>query len=358
MEMDLTKRCRACLNEEPEMHYLFAEFDKGLTLAEILQNLNFEVCENDGFPPLLCQNCTVIIIDFFNLKTIYLENEGPLKAMISQAEKHEEIQEFCETELKENIKIEENYEEEALIEEALIEEENGKNEENSSNEETLMFVVEKNEEIKNSEFKQKNAAGDIEEKPYRKDVNLIKPWICDICGSSFKKKSDVVSHCEGHSTVRKYTCPYCGKTFKRRTVLVKHVRIHTNPGESMCELCGRAFNHKATLKTHIKLIHEKSRNFLCKLCGLSFPLKATLDKHVLRHNPNRKKNFKCDLCFTAYTDKSSLKRHKIVTHSNNKVKCECGKQYTTVTNLQKHKRRHHPSSNTEELNKLMIGSKL
>ncbi|CAH0554617.1 unnamed protein product [Brassicogethes aeneus] len=365
MKMDLTKKCRACLNEDPEMHYLFAELDQGLSLAEILQNLNFEVCENDGFPPFLCQNCTVIMIDFFNLKTIYLENEGHLKELISQAEKQAEIEEFCEEDLNDNEELEENYEE------ALIEDEN------SNNEETVMFVVEENdEEIKDSEFKyeylsneelfkkkQKNlipkySTDDIEEKTtyltYKKDVNSKKPWICDICGSCFNRKSDLLDHSESHSSEKKYICPYCGKSFKRRTVLGKHVRIHTHPREAICELCGKAFNDKSTLKTHIMLIHEKSRNFYCKLCGLSFPLKSTLEKHVLRHNPNRKRNFKCDLCFTAYRDKSSLKRHKTVKHSNNKVKCECGKEYTTITNLLKHQRKYHTGFNDNDLNKVII----
>jgi hypothetical protein len=44
MEIDLTSKCRVCLRGDEQMHYLFNEFDQGITLKDILANTTrFEV---------------------------------------------------------------------------------------------------------------------------------------------------------------------------------------------------------------------------------------------------------------------------------------------------------------------------
>ncbi|EFA09562.1 Zinc finger protein 41-like Protein [Tribolium castaneum] len=367
MEFNVYNKCRVCLSADEQMHNLFDAFDQGITLRDILANTTkFEVDKDDGLSPYICQNCSTIIVDFYNLKTIYEENESQIRALLAS----------CESQLSENepqdepdvitIKVEES----AAPPEPQFEEvdtftcpECGESfPDKNAVQSHLVFthnitVIDFDEisevsllkitsEKTPSEYKCK-ICGEIFEsgEPYQQHLETHKKNVCDICGVGFTKKSYLKDHLEVHCPEKRHVCNYCNKAFKRRTVLVKHRRIHTNPRGHICEKCGKAFTDRGTLKTHNMLLHVRERNYVCLICGVKFPLKATLEKHIRRHQ-NKEREFFCTQCPLGYRDKSSLDRHVFVKHSGRSVKLtcdECGKQYTTMGNLSKHQRVCHRS---------------
>ncbi|XP_044272251.1 zinc finger protein 714-like [Tribolium madens] len=345
MEFNVYNKCRVCLSADEQMHNLFDAFDQGITLRDILTNTTkFEVDKDDGLSPYICQNCSTIIVDFYNLKTIYEENESQIRALLSS----------CESQLSESeppddfitIKVEEakpEFEEVATftcpecgeifldkgaIQSHLVLTHN-------------ITVIDFDEIAPPAECKCKICGEVVDSgEAYAAHLETHKKNVCDVCGVGFTKKSYLKDHLEVHSPEKRHVCNYCNKAFKRRTVLVKHRRIHTHPRAHICEKCGKAFTDRGTLKTHDMLVHVRERNYVCLICGVKFPLKATLEKHIRRHQ-NKEREFFCTQCPLGYRDKSSLDRHVFVKHSGRNVKLtcdECGKQYTTMGNLAKHQR--------------------
>ena len=49
---------------------------------------------------------------------------------------------------------------------------------------------------------------------------------CGECGSSFKRKSELINHESVHSTKRPFICAICNAGFKRNSSFVKHKHIH------------------------------------------------------------------------------------------------------------------------------------
>ncbi|KAG7157414.1 Zinc finger protein 91-like 1, partial [Homarus americanus] len=114
--------------------------------------------------------------------------------------------------------------------------------------------------------------------------------------------------------------------------------IHTIPTEEfpfVCPVCGKSFRkHQEFVRHHRAHTHEKS--YKCELCGAGFPLKSALDKHVLVHTGERP--FKCDICLKSFRQSAALVRHKLWTHRlKNQNKCElCGKTFFTPALLSYH----------------------
>ncbi|KAG0725829.1 Zinc finger protein 208 [Chionoecetes opilio] len=114
--------------------------------------------------------------------------------------------------------------------------------------------------------------------------------------------------------------------------------IHTIPTEEfpfVCNMCGKSFRKHQEFKRHHRS-HTQEKNYKCDLCDAGFPLKSALDKHVLVHTGERP--FKCDICLKSFRQSAALVRHKLWTHRlKNQNKCElCGKTFFTPTLLTYH----------------------
>ncbi|XP_068202334.1 zinc finger protein Xfin-like [Palaemon carinicauda] len=114
--------------------------------------------------------------------------------------------------------------------------------------------------------------------------------------------------------------------------------IQTTPTDEypfVCNVCGKSFRKQQELIRH-RRVHSQDRNYKCELCGAGFPLKSALDKHVLVHTGERP--FKCDVCLKSFRQSAALVRHKLWTHRlKNQNKCElCGKTFFTPALLTYH----------------------
>ena len=79
-----------------------------------------------------------------------------------------------------------------------------------------------------------------------------KPFACDICGKSFKAKSNMTTHRRIHTGEKPYECEICKQTFSRSSNLADHYRIHTGEKPFSCDLCLKTYSQGSQLLRHNK----------------------------------------------------------------------------------------------------------
>jgi uncharacterized Zn-finger protein len=89
-----------------------------------------------------------------------------------------------------------------------------------------------------------------------------RPWVCQICESSFRRKYELNRHVLMHdsskkSELLKFTCKLCGKRSATPADKKKHVVTHTDLKSLECSVCGKAFKEKYTLSNHLILVHNQ-----------------------------------------------------------------------------------------------------
>ncbi|XP_050310353.1 zinc finger protein 2-like isoform X2 [Anthonomus grandis grandis] len=302
VHVDLSVKCRGCFAEEPEMHFLFTNFDQDLSLADILmQTTSFEIQyqKTEIYIRNLLGKPSASPMEYITLTggDDLMEEETPVfNDDLAMHNRDGRDKKFSTEEVQPSKKCSEC-----------------KN----------LFTLE----------------------TFKAHWETHKINNCPECDYKTVKKPDLELHMQTrHSEERKFVCTQCGFRFKSKQLLRRHERRHLNLRNYCCETCGMRFNDLGPLKTHIKLKHIGTREFICSVCGLDFPLKATLDKHILRHNKNRPAPYNCTECSMRFQDKCSMLRHKRVKHSGQFVRpmCHhCGKTYCSITKLNYHVERHH-----------------
>lgn len=103
-----------------------------------------------------------------------------------------------------------------------------------------------------------------------------KPYVCEECGTAFKKNSNLVKHMKlVHRGEKNFACrePGCGRLFGQKSNLNSHIKaVHLGEKPFECNEpgCGKRFSQKSGLKAHIKTVHHRERPFVCDECGSSF----------------------------------------------------------------------------------------
>ena len=82
-----------------------------------------------------------------------------------------------------------------------------------------------------------------------------RPFVCEVCGKSFKNRTVAERHRYVHSSVKPMSCEFCGKGFTNRYNLKGHLRTHTGEKPFKCDACDAAFTHNVSLKTHKRSAH-------------------------------------------------------------------------------------------------------
>ena len=158
--------------------------------------------------------------------------------------------------------------------------------------------------------------GVMDEKSTKTDKNMI----CEVCGKTYKNKSNLKNHSCKPPLKESKTCKICGKVFNLKVHLQIHLRIHTGEMPFLCKICGKQFNQGANLMKHLR-IHNPEKLFKCEICDRRFTQKGALTEHRIVHT-----NFKPYVCFKC--DKSFRHKHGLQNHLNRKFPCDCRKKAT------------------------------
>lgn len=143
------------------------------------------------------------------------------------------------------------------------------------------------------DFCQKSFAHYEEHMRREHNVELPRPFECDICGRSFRTKSTFQAHMKIHREEnRVFNCTLCTKAFFQATDLRKHIKSHSNVRSVICDVCGDAFKSAETLKCHMRR-HTGDRPYPCKICPRAFTTSNSLMIHQRTHT--NEKPYACEV---------------------------------------------------------------
>lgn len=92
-------------------------------------------------------------------------------------------------------------------------------------------------------------------------------YACWICERSFRLRSGLKRHVEGHFAQRTVNCDICGQTFTNKHNLKSHMRMHDDK-TFQCILCSYKTCRKSDLKKHLQRMHGFDYDKSSKLCEL------------------------------------------------------------------------------------------
>lgn len=165
---------------------------------------------------------------------------------------------------------------------------------------------------------------------------------CDYCHKKFAMKYDLRAHINSYhlySNIKSMVCDVCGFTTKRLSNLKLHISIrHVEHKPQCCHECGKVFKDEYSLRSHMKRMHSKV-TVACPVCGKPYPSQAALKHHLIWHSDERP--YKCELCDRRYKAKSTLREHLHSHRGGKPFECEtCLKHFSSSLLLSRHKKRH------------------
>ena len=84
-----------------------------------------------------------------------------------------------------------------------------------------------------------------------------------------------------NSFTGRYHCPRCEKTFKGKTGLSQHYQGHTGKFSYWCEMCEKGFVVKGHYSDH--MAKHEGKTFPCNYCEKRFQTNNSLMKHSKEH---------------------------------------------------------------------------
>lgn len=127
-----------------------------------------------------------------------------------------------------------------------------------------------------------------------------RPYKCDLCIKEYTQLRHLTRHKRMH--LRTF-CDFCQQSF---TFYEDHMRKEHNvelPRPFECDMCGRSFRVKSTFQAHMKIHREENRVFNCTLCSKAFFQATDLRKHIKSHSNVRP--IICDVCGDSFKSASA-----------------------------------------------------
>ncbi|XP_062557447.1 zinc finger protein 91-like [Armigeres subalbatus] len=177
---------------------------------------------------------------------------------------------------------------------------------------------------------------------HKSKVDRPRPYICNICNSTFTLKENLSKHKRIHSNDKRYTCSYCNKKFLHWASRRYHIdRCHTGEKKHVCEICGAGFCNSSQYILHSRR-HTGSTPYACDQCDRKFVDGQSLKFHLLTHSDA--KNFPCDVCGKSYKSRKSLRVHIRTLHDleKNYVCPICSQAFSQNHVLRTHLLKNHP----------------
>ena len=204
-------------------------------------------------------------------------------------------------------------------------------------------------------------------KLHQESHSEVRPYGCKICGSSYKRYRNLLSHRQevhgiyavgprkpkdpfrSHDRSKKgllerFPCDVCDKAFSTRGKVAVHMRTHTGERPFRCDVCGNTYPYSSSLYVHRKVVHEGRQRiekgcFLCVICNKAFSTRNYLDVHHRTHTGE--KPFICTICNRAFSQRTSLINHTALHTDARPYDCTfCSKAFRRRETLLVHIRTH------------------
>ncbi|XP_065206124.1 zinc finger protein 37-like isoform X2 [Planococcus citri] len=208
------------------------------------------------------------------------------------------------------------------------------------------------------------------------------PKMCEVCGKVVSAKL-FKEHMIMHNDPESMTCSCCDKLFSTVSSLKKHfIWTHTSLRPFMCDLCGSTFKRNDHLKLHREHFHANENSggtaVKCSICGASVQTIVSLQSHMkrvhgqtkiesydkdLNHKILADKTYECGICGLNFKQFSYLRIHIKFVHekglpwhinqgASGPYKCDpCNSTYATLQSLREHNRRRHDGAPVEKFHK-------
>ncbi|XP_028044546.1 zinc finger protein 43 isoform X2 [Monomorium pharaonis] len=162
---------------------------------------------------------------------------------------------------------------------------------------------------------------------------------CGHCEKAYQNKKDLLVHImESHDGRLSFKCSICDKTYEKWSSLDIHEATHRTDKPYLCDLCGKSFKHSNNLRGHKRIHLDESvkKRHVCEICGNAF--RFHLREHMNQHDDNRP--YSCEQCGKAFYKRIQLRQHKL-SHGSNKHTCPiCGTTFNRRGNMNAHMKRH------------------
>jgi KRAB domain-containing zinc finger protein len=204
-------------------------------------------------------------------------------------------------------------------------------------------------------------------KLHQESHSEMRPYGCKICGSSYKRYRNLLSHRqEVHglyaigprkpkdplklhnkskkTLLKRFPCDVCNKAFSTQGKVTAHMRTHTGERPFRCDVCGNTYAYSSSLYVHRKVVHEGRQRvekgiFLCIICNKTFSTKNYLAVHSRTHTGE--KPFVCTVCNRAFSQRTSLINHNALHTDSRPYDCTfCNKAFRRRETLLVHIRTH------------------
>lgn len=148
----------------------------------------------------------------------------------------------------------------------------------------------------------------------RIDPNLLRKFLCEVCGKYFISPSTLASHKITHldKDLTQVQCEICEKWVKNPNVLRTHKKRHEN-GSLKCTHCGKLVYSATELRAHIAQFHEM-RKYQCSICNKAFLRPMRLREHMATHTGTA--IYKCLYCTKTFRGSSNRFSHLKRNHPN------------------------------------------